>query len=189
MLWLLQLLSCEQVLAVNCSDKREIWKSRRGWHQCRYLYYENSEVQKMQLWQSSSWYLVFLQGLIGFRSWRVLLFIYSARSFCILNKYWNIGTLCICTLVIFLVLLFSYSTAGNAYSAGRQWGYSVAPVNLCKSLLSAFAEGNLHFQMHEIDIYTTIKPVWRVRVSLDLCIIPFYKGLVIDLLLFWDACS
>ena len=57
-------------------------------------------------------------------------------------------------LTFFLVLLFSYSTAGNAYSAGRQCGYSVAPVNLCKSLLSAFAEGNLHFQMHEIAIFS-----------------------------------
>lgn len=65
--------------------------------------------------------------------------------------------LCHCTLDVFLVLLFSYSTAGNAYSAGRQCGYSVAPVNLCKSLLSAFAEGNLHFQMHEIAILHTSK--------------------------------
>ncbi len=54
--------------------------------------------------------------------------------------------LCHCTLDVFLVLLFSYSTAGNAYSAGRQCGYSVAPINLCKSLLSAFAEGNLHIR-------------------------------------------
>uniref|UniRef100_A0A671TZ89 RNA helicase n=1 Tax=Sparus aurata TaxID=8175 RepID=A0A671TZ89_SPAAU len=38
--------------------------------------------------------------------------------------------LCHCTLDVFLVLLFSYSTAGNAYSAGRQCGYSVAPINL-----------------------------------------------------------
>lgn len=65
--------------------------------------------------------------------------------------------LCHCTLDMFLVLLFSYSTAGNAYSAGRQFGYSVAPVNLCKSLLSAFAEGNLHIQMHEIAILHTRK--------------------------------
>lgn len=48
-------------------------------------------------------------------------------------------------LTFFLVVLFSYSTAGNSYSAGRQCGYSVAPINFCKSLLSAFAEGNLHF--------------------------------------------
>lgn len=47
--------------------------------------------------------------------------------------------------------------AANAYSTGRQCGYSVAPVNLCKSLLPAFAEGTLHFQMHEIVILYTSK--------------------------------
>lgn len=61
-----------------------------------------------------------------------------------------------CALDMFFVLLFSYSPAGNAYSTGRQCGYSVAPINLCKSLLSAFAKGNLLFQMwnslHEIAI-------------------------------------
>ncbi len=77
--------------------------------------------------------------------------------------------LCHCTLDVFLVLLFSYSTAGNAYSAGRQCGYSVAPVNLCKSLLSAFAEGNLHFQMHEIAILHTSKASAKgERVRLEL---------------------
>lgn len=65
--------------------------------------------------------------------------------------------LCHCTLDVFLVLLFSYSTAGNAYSAGRQCGYSVAPINLCKSLLSAFAEGKLHYQMHVVVILHTRK--------------------------------
>lgn len=63
--------------------------------------------------------------------------------------YFNFGIMLlthrvIAHLTFFLVLLFSCSTAGYAYSAGRQCGYSVAPVNLCKSLLSAFAEGNLH---------------------------------------------
>ena len=82
--------------------------------------------------------------------------------------------LCHCTHEVFLVLLFSYSTAGNAYSAGRQYGYSVAPVNLCKSLLSAFAEGNLHFQMHEIAILHTSKASAKGR-ELQL-----YTGLMID---------
>lgn len=69
----------------------------------------------------------------------------------------GIMVLCDYTLDLFLVLLSSYSTAGNAFSTGRQCGYSMAPVNFCKSLLSAFAEGNLHFQMHEIAILHTSK--------------------------------
>lgn len=47
----------------------------------------------------------------------------------------------------------SYSTAGNGYSAGRQYGYSVAPISSCKSLLSAFAWGNLRFQIYEIVLH------------------------------------
>lgn len=83
----------------------------------------------------------------------------SGRHYPMINIELIFGILVLCnhTLDVSLVLLFSYSTAGNAYSAGRQCGYSVAPVNLCKSLLSAFAEGNLHYQMHETAIYTPAK--------------------------------
>lgn len=54
-------------------------------------------------------------------------------------------------------LLFFCSTAGNGYSTARQCGYSVAPVNLCKSRLSAFVEGSLHSQMHEMAMHTPAK--------------------------------
>lgn len=83
-------------------------------------------------------------------------------------------------LTVFSFLLFSHSTVGNAYSAGRQYGYSVAPVNLCKSLLPAFAEGNLHFQMHEIAILQTAKPVWRARVWAVHFTVKNDDGLMID---------
>lgn len=72
-----------------------------------------------------------------------------------------------CTCDISRFLLFSYSTAGNGYPTGRQCGYSVAPINSCKSLLSAFAEGNLHFQIHEAALHVKGKHLKATRLPVN----------------------
>lgn len=64
-------------------------------------------------------------------------------------------------------LLFSCSTAGNGYSTGRQCAYSVAPINSCKSLLSAFAEGNLLFQIHEAALHVKGKHLKATRLPVN----------------------
>lgn len=60
---------------------------------------------------------------------------------------------CTFDMFYFFFVFFFNSTAENGYSSGRQYGYSVAPISSCKSLLSAFAWGNLRFQGHKIVLH------------------------------------